>query len=41
MKKGEGPGAFGKWKKVYLVERQDYSIDVFKTEKVSILGKIK
>lgn len=39
MKKGEGPGAFGKWKKVYLVERQDYNIDVFKDEKSYQGGK--
>ena len=37
MKAGEGPGTFGKWKKVFLVERQDYNIDVFADEKVGNL----
>ena len=34
MKAGEGAGSFNKWKKVFLAERQDYNIDVFKTDKV-------
>ena len=35
MKKGDGPGAFDDWKKVYFVENEDYSIDIYEKEDVS------
>jgi hypothetical protein len=34
MRQGEGPGAFGKWSKVYLKEMQDYNIAVYPDKKV-------
>ena len=39
MKKGEGPGSFGKWKSVYVVETQDYNLDIYKDEKVVFYSK--
>ena len=33
FKSGNGPGTWSKWQEAYLAERQDYKIDVFKTEK--------
>jgi hypothetical protein len=39
MQKGAGPGDFSDWKKVFLVERNDYQIDVFDDEKKAQTGK--
>ena len=39
MKKGEGPGSFGNWKKVYFVERSDYNVDIFANEEVVIVDQ--
>ncbi len=39
MKTGVGVGSFKNWKKVYLVEQQDYNIAVYKTDKVGALQK--
>jgi hypothetical protein len=33
MKQGEGPGSFSSWKQLFIVERQDYNIDVYPDEK--------
>ena len=33
FKAGNGPGTWSKWKEGYLVEMQDYKIQVFKSEK--------
>lgn len=35
MKQGEGPGAFGSWKKFFVVERDDHGFDLFPDEKVA------
>ncbi len=37
VRKGEGAGTFGKFQEVFLAERQDYGIDVYKDAKVSII----
>lgn len=36
MKRGAGDGDFSKWKKVYLVERADYNIEWYSSEKVGV-----
>ena len=32
FKAGDGPGAWSKWMRVYIAEKQNYDIDVFKSE---------